>query len=87
MAVFDRGSQRTAGLDPGALVHVGERKVARTRITVIDYDAEHYQEQELTDPAACAEYTGKPTATWVNVDGLHEVAVVEQGVSASRRTR
>lgn len=78
MAVFDRGSQRTAGLDPGALVHVGERKVARPRITVIDYDVAHCEERELPDPSACAEYAGKTTNTWINVDGLHEVAVVEQ---------
>jgi len=78
MAVFDRGTQRTAGLDPGTLVHVGERKTERTRITVIDYDAARYEERELTEPGACAEYAGKPTVTWVNVDGLHDVATVEQ---------
>jgi len=55
-----------------------DRGAERTRITVVDYDAEHYEERELTDPAACAEYTGRPTVTWVNVDGLHDVAAVEQ---------
>jgi magnesium transporter len=78
MTVFDRGSQRTAGLDPGALVYVGERKAERTRITVVDYDPAHYEERELADAAACAEYAGKTTVTWVNVDGLHDVAVIEQ---------
>jgi len=56
-----------------------DRGAERTRITVVDYDdAEHYEERELTDPAACAAYAGKPTVTWVNVDGLHDVAAVEQ---------
>jgi magnesium transporter len=78
MSIFDRDSSRKAGMDPGALLHVGERKVAQTRITVIDYDEAHYEERELTTPDACAEYTGKPTITWVNVDGLHDVSTIEQ---------
>jgi len=78
MSIFDKDSSRKAGMDPGALVHVGERKVERTRITIIDFDEAGCEERELTTPEACAEYAGKPTITWVNVDGLHDVAAIEQ---------
>ena len=77
MSVYDRDTEQTAGLAPGTLVHVGERRTDRTRITVIDYDAEHFEERELPDAAACAAYRSRPTVTWVNVDGLHEVRTIE----------
>ena len=37
LQLFKRGSEK-AGLPPGSLVHVGEKKIEKTRITVIDYD-------------------------------------------------
>lgn len=29
---------KKAGLPPGSLVHIGKRKVEKTRITIMDYD-------------------------------------------------
>jgi len=78
MSIFDRSASQKAGLTPGTLVHIGERKADRTRITVIDFDETHYEERELAAPTECREYTGKPTVTWVNVDGLHDVETIEQ---------
>jgi len=37
---------RKAGLPPGTLVHIGEKKTEIPRITIIDYDETHFQERE-----------------------------------------
>jgi magnesium transporter len=67
-----------AGLPPGSLVHIGKRKVEKTRITIIDYDEEHFQEKEAKSIEECFPFKDKPTVTWVNIDGIHDVDIIEQ---------
>jgi magnesium transporter len=68
---------KKAGLPPGTLVHIGEQKVEEVRITVIDYDEAHFQEEEIATVEECFLFKDKPTVTWINVDGIHEVEVLE----------
>ncbi len=72
-----RRASRKAGVAPGTLVHTGERRVDKTRITVIDYDRDGVRETEAETVEACAPYRDAPTVTWINVSGLHDVSVVE----------
>jgi magnesium transporter len=72
-----KGSE-TAGLPPGTLVHVGEQKMERARITLIDYDQQGYRERELQTVEESFPYKDTPTVTWINVDGIHQVDVVEK---------
>ncbi len=67
-----------AGLPPGALVHIGERKVEKTEIRILDYDEEHLQEVEIETVDECLPFKDKPTVTWINVEGIHEVEVLER---------
>lgn len=72
---FKRTSEKT-GLPPGSLVHVGEKKVEKTRITVIDYDQSTCREFEAKSIEECFPFKASPTVTWINIDGLHEVDIV-----------
>jgi len=67
-----------AGLPPGTLVHIGEKKTEIPRITIIDYDETHFQEREAKSIEECFLFKEKPTLTWINVDGLHQVEVMER---------
>ena len=67
-----------AGLPPGTPVYVGEKKVEKVRITVIDYDGETLEEREVDTIEECFQYKEKPTVTWINIDGLHEVSITEK---------
>jgi magnesium transporter len=67
-----------AGLPPGSLVHIGKRKVEETRITIMDYDEEKFQEKEAKTIEECFPFKDKPTVTWVNIDGVHDVDIVEK---------
>lgn len=71
-------SSRKAGLPPGTLVHVGERRAEKTRIDLIDYDVDHFEEKTDVDLDACLPFKDLPTITWVNVTGIHDVDVVKR---------
>ena len=67
-----------AGLPPGTLMHIGEKKVEKTRVTVVEYDGENFQERELANPETCHVFPPEPTVSWVNVDGIQQVEVLEK---------
>ncbi|MCJ7490586.1 MAG: magnesium and cobalt transport protein CorA, partial [Dehalococcoidia bacterium] len=77
MSRHSKRRSNKAGLPPGTPVHVGEAKVERVRITVIEYDAGHFAEREARTVDECFPLKDQPTVTWVNIDGIHEAGVVE----------
>ena len=66
------------GLPPGTLVHIGERKTEKTRITIIDYDETQFEEKQAKRIEECFPFKDKPTVTWINIDGIHEVEIIEK---------
>jgi len=76
------GLSRKAGLIPGTLVHIGDLDQHPVRITLINYDADHVTERELTPTDECSECKDDKSVTWINIDGVHDVAVVERGGAA-----
>jgi magnesium transporter len=68
---------KAPGSAPGTLVHTGERKVEEVRIRLIDYGADRIEERTLDAVEDAFPFADPPTVTWVNVDGLHDVDLVE----------
>ena len=73
-----RRRARSAGLPPGTLIHLGEPKTTRVKITVIDYSDIDFEEQEIDKIEECYAYKDKQTVTWINIDGIHEVDIIEK---------
>jgi magnesium transporter len=71
-------TSKTAGLAPGTLVHVGEKKLEEAKITVITYDEKGFEEKALDTAEASFPPKDAPASLWINIDGLHEVSVIEQ---------
>src|SRR4051812_22076931 len=70
---------RKLGLDAGTLVHVGLEKTHTVRVTIIEYDAEgYYRTWEPADLSLVRPPSESKTVTWINIDGIHEVHVIEQ---------
>jgi magnesium transporter len=67
-----------AGLPPGTLVHIGERKVGKVKITIIDYDERHYEEKEAKNIEECFPFKDQPTMTWINIDGIFQPEIIEK---------
>ena len=69
---------KKAGSSPGTLVHVGEKKIEQTRITLIDFDEDNFQERLLESVEEAFPLRDLPTITWINIDGLHDIDVIEK---------
>jgi magnesium transporter len=78
MLRFIKRTSEKIGQTPGTLIHVGERKVEKTRIRIIDYDEAQFQEKEAETIEECFPFKEKPTVTWINIDGLHQVEIIEK---------
>jgi magnesium transporter len=75
--LFKRASNK-AGLPPGTLVHIGEKRTEKVKTTVIDYDETHFQEKEVETIEECFPFKDTPTVTWINIDGIHELEIIEK---------
>jgi len=78
MPTLIKKRSKKAGLPPGSLVHIGEKKAEIPKITVMDYDEAHFQEKEIKTIEECFLFKDKPTVTWINIDGLHQVEILEK---------
>ena len=78
MPRFIKRSSKKAGLSPGSLVHIGEKKIETIKITLMNYDPANMLEKQLPAIEASFPYRDTPPVTWINVDGLHEIDVIEK---------
>ena len=75
---FSKKYSNKIGLPPGTMVHIGEKKVEKVRISVIDYDKDNYEMRELESVEEAFPFKETPTVTWLNIDGLHEIDILEK---------
>ena len=69
---------KKAGLPPGSLVYLGDKPKGTTKITLFDYVDGHLIEREIRHPDECAPFKESNTVTWINVDGIQDIGIVEQ---------
>lgn len=69
---------KKAGTPPGTILHLGEHKTGRVKITRVSYDEQNYSEEE--DISIDELFTPRPgfDVEWVNFDGIHDVEMVER---------
>ncbi|MFH1856402.1 MAG: magnesium/cobalt transporter CorA [Candidatus Omnitrophota bacterium] len=78
MPKYIKRVSKKSGMLPGTLVHIGEKKVEKVKITVIDYDAERFEEKEFKNIEDVFEFKDSPLISWINIDGVHNVDVVKK---------
>ncbi len=71
-------SAKKAGLPPGSVIYVGEKKVQEIKITILDYDKDTVQEKQVQHIEDCFPFKDTASVTWINVDGLHNVQTIEK---------
>lgn len=71
-----RERSQKAGLPPGTLVHIGDKKRESTSVTVINYNEENIYEKEQ-DIENDAFLLDDSYITWINIEGLHDITVLE----------
>ncbi|MFP4053237.1 MAG: magnesium/cobalt transporter CorA [Phycisphaerae bacterium] len=76
MARWMKSLRGKAGLPPGTLVHVGEKRTEKTKITVLDYGTDSCRQHEVPVPGDVYPYKTTDTVSWINIDGIHDVNIV-----------
>ncbi|MBU1147381.1 MAG: magnesium/cobalt transporter CorA [Candidatus Omnitrophica bacterium] len=69
---------KSASLSPGTLVHIGEERIEKIKISIIDYSEESFKERQGVKVEECFPFKDTPTVTWINVDGIHQVDIIEK---------
>ena len=70
-------TSRKVGLPPGTLVHIGEKKGDKVKITIMDYDEARLEEKEAKTIEECLPFKDTPTVIWINMDGIHRMEIME----------
>ena len=78
MPRFVKKTSKKAGLSPGVMVHTGEQKMGKATIAIINYDRENLIESELQSIEDAYLHRGSPPVTWININGLHDVNIIEK---------
>ncbi len=66
------------GLPPGTMVYTGPRTDEPLRITAFDYNADAFTEKGNATIEECATFKETSAVSWINIDGLNDVSVVEK---------
>ena len=78
MADISVKRSKKSGLPAGSLIHIGEKKVQKTRIKVIDYGEKDYVEQEIENTQQCFTFKDDKTITWINIDGISDTDILKE---------
>lgn len=78
MTIHNRNARRSskAGMPPGTLVHVGERKLETPHISLAHYNESAFSEHEIPDLPASIPFLDDSQTTWLNVDGVHDIETI-----------
>ncbi len=69
---------KTLGLPPGSLVHVGKERVGPIRITIFNYDENHIKEHTCKDIEECFSFLDSNSISWINIDGVHDATLIQK---------
>lgn len=70
-------SKKTVFTSPGTLEYVGKEVAESTEIKLIEYDETAYSEKTITLLSECKPPIADSKVSWLDVDGIHEVNVIE----------
>ena len=66
------------GLAPGALVFTGDQKIESVAINILSYDELGFLETKITLDQLPEILSAKKKVLWIDIDGLHDVAILEK---------
>ncbi len=78
MSKLVKKRSKKAGLPPGTLIHIGEKTGDKIRVSLCEYDERNFQENPAENLDVCFSFKEEPTVTWVRVEGIHQVEVLER---------
>jgi len=76
MARFVKDRSKAKGQAPGSLVLIGQQKMEKPQIKLMDYGPDHLVEHELDSINDCIPYLENKTVSWINIYGIHEMEMI-----------
>jgi len=70
--------QNKLGAPPGTLVYYGDDHTEKVKITLIEYNEKEFIEKDFYNFADCVNHVNPEMVRWINVDGVHDVELVEK---------
>ena len=71
-------SSDTVGLQPGALIHVGEKLVEKVTFDQIEFDKTTFLHDTKDTIEECLIINEEPIVMWTNIVGLHDADVIDK---------
>src|SRR5436190_11125517 len=68
---------RNIGAPPGTIQYHGPQASGAIKITLIQFNEHEFFEKEFYDLSECVEKIDDDKIKWINVEGVHDVAIVE----------
>lgn len=66
------------GQAPGSFVFIGEKKIEKPRLRIIDFNENNIEEFELSSIDEVEKFKNKKSVTWLNIDGLHDIQLIKR---------
>jgi magnesium transporter len=70
--------KKNIGIAPDELIFRGEKKEDNVSLRIIDFDSHNLTENAFNTVKEVSEFQHKDTVTWLNVDGLHNTAIMHE---------
>lgn len=78
MRIPVRKTGKKAGAPPGTIMHLGEHRTYRVKITQVNYDENNYYEKNDISLGELFKSYPEYNVEWVNFDGIHDVDMIER---------
>jgi magnesium transporter len=78
MAKLIKKLSAASGMAPGTIVHIGEERSEKIKITVFTYNEAEYSLKEFSSVDEVASVGDGDNVTWINIDGVHDTQLVEK---------
>lgn len=82
MTRFIKKPKLEIGRSPDELIFRGDKKIDQVLLRIIDFDANNLNENLLATVKEISKYKDENTVTWLNIDGLHNLNIMEQITAA-----
>lgn len=78
MARFMKDRAASSGQVPGSLILIGEQKMDRPVIRLMEYDAQDLEEKELDSIEEASSCKETDKVSWINIYGLHDTELIQR---------
>jgi len=78
MTRFIKNHSKKAGLRPGEMTFIGDRKIEHPVISIIDFDAENLRELKADRIEDCLPFRDSSNISWIDISGVHDIEAIRK---------